>query len=60
MKVLVTGAGGMLGSHLVEILSEGDYEVLGIYYKPKTDIKNFRRKSKCLNVMYGIISPLRE
>lgn len=38
MRVLVTGAGGMVGSHLVEVLSERE-EVLGTYYKPTTDIK---------------------
>lgn len=39
MKVLVTGAGGMVGSHLVEVLhSQGD-EVFGTYYKPTINIK---------------------
>lgn len=38
MKVLVTGAGGMVGSHMVELLySRGD-DVVGTYYKPTTDI----------------------
>ena len=38
MKVLVTGAGGMVGSHMVELLySRGD-EVVGTYYKPTIDI----------------------
>ena len=38
MKVLVTGAGGMVGSHMVELLySHGD-EVVGTYYKPTTNI----------------------
>ena len=34
MKCLVTGAGGMVGSHLVEILYDQGYDVLGTYYKP--------------------------
>ena len=38
MKVLVTGAGGMVGSHMVEILHDQGTEVLGTYYKPTTDI----------------------
>lgn len=39
MKVMVTGAGGMVGSHMVELLYGQGHEVLGTYYKPTTDIK---------------------
>lgn len=39
MKVMVTGAGGMVGSHMVELLYDNNYEVLGTYYKPTTNIK---------------------
>lgn len=39
MKVLVTGAGGMVGSHMVELLHEQGKQVLGTYYKPTTDIQ---------------------
>lgn len=38
MKVLVTGAGGMVGSHMVEVLYAQGHDVLGTYYKPTTDI----------------------
>lgn len=38
MKVLVTGAGGMVGSHMVELLHGQGHDVLGTYYKPTTDI----------------------
>lgn len=38
MKILVTGAGGMVGSHMVEFLHERGDEVIGTYYKPTTDI----------------------
>lgn len=38
MAVLVTGAGGMVGSHMVESLKHDGIEVVGSYYKPTTDI----------------------
>ena len=38
MNVLVTGAGGMVGSHMVEVLYENGENVIGTYYKPTTDI----------------------
>ena len=44
MKVLVTGAGGMVGSHLVEHLENLGHEVLGTYYKPTTDISTLPKE----------------
>lgn len=38
MKALVTGAGGMVGSHMVELLHSRGEDVVGTYYKPTTDI----------------------
>lgn len=38
MKNLVTGAGGMVGSHMVEFLKMGGGEVLGTYYRPTVDL----------------------
>lgn len=38
MKVLVTGAGGMVGSHMVELLFSQGHNVLGTYYRPTTNI----------------------
>lgn len=38
MRVMVTGAGGMVGSHMVELLHSQGHDVLGTYYKPTTDI----------------------
>lgn len=39
MTVLVTGAGGMVGSHMIErLISQGE-SVIGTYYKPTIDIK---------------------
>lgn len=37
-KAYVTGAGGVVGSHLVAHLKKKGYEVIGSYYTPTTDI----------------------
>lgn len=48
MKSLVTGAGGMVGSHLVEyLLSRGD-AVVGTYYHPTTDISEIPQEVKLI------------
>lgn len=39
MNVLVTGAGGMVGSHMVEILYERGDQVIGIWHKNKRNIE---------------------
>ena len=39
MNVLVTGAGGMVGSHMVEILHERGDVVTGVWHKNKTNIE---------------------
>ncbi len=39
MKVLVTGAGGMVGSHMVETLYAQGHHVVGTYYKPTTNLQ---------------------
>lgn len=39
MTVMVTGAGGMVGSHMVERFYNQGIEVVGTYYKPTTNIK---------------------
>ncbi len=38
MTVLVTGAGGMIGSHMMEMLQERGISALGTYYKPTIDL----------------------
>lgn len=48
MKVLVTGAGGMVGSHLVEMLHEQGDTVIGTYYKPTTDIREIHQGIKMI------------
>ena len=38
-KAYVTGAGGVVGSHLVAYLKEKGYDVVGSYFTPTTDIR---------------------
>ena len=38
MNVLVTGAGGMVGSHMVELLYKKGHNVIGIWHKNKKNI----------------------
>lgn len=39
MTVLVTGAGGMVGSHMVEILHNAGHNVIGIWHKNKKNVE---------------------
>lgn len=48
MKVLVTGAGGMVGSHMMEVLHANNIDVLGTYYKPTTDIRELPQEIKMM------------
>lgn len=38
MNILVTGAGGMVGSHMVEFFNRRGDAVIGTYYKPTVDL----------------------
>ena len=57
MKILVTGAGGLLGSRIVELASERGHEVYGLYlnhppsmgFKIKMDITDFNGVEKLIN-----------
>ncbi len=48
MSILVTGAGGMVGSHMVELLHSQGKEVIGTYYKPTTDITELPSEIKMI------------
>jgi len=45
-RVLVTGAGGFMGSHLVDFLIKKNYEVFATYYNPTTNIKELNSKAR--------------
>ncbi len=47
-KVLVTGAGGMVGSHMVEVLWNQGLDVVGTYYKPTVDIEEIPSKIRLI------------
>ena len=42
MNVLVTGAGGMVGSHMVELLHNRGDNVIGLWHKNKKNIEQVR------------------
>lgn len=48
MNILVTGAGGMVGSHMVELLHSTGENVIGTFYKPTTDIKEISNDIKMI------------
>lgn len=48
MTILVTGAGGMVGSHMVELLYARGENVVGTYYKPTTNIKELPKGIKMI------------
>ncbi len=50
MRILVTGAGGMVGSHMVEEFYKRGDDVIGTYYKPTTDIGLIPKEIKLVEV----------
>ena len=43
MRIWITGAGGMMGSHLCEMLADGGHEVMATYYKPTIELGSITR-----------------
>lgn len=48
MNRMVTGAGGMVGSHMVELLHAQGDNVIGTYYKPTVDIGELSKDIRML------------
>lgn len=48
MNILVTGAGGMVGSHMVELLHASGHNVVGTYYKPTVDITEIPKEIRMI------------
>lgn len=48
MSILVTGAGGMVGSHMVEMLATKGESVIGTYYKPTVDLSEIDRSIRLI------------
>ena len=46
MRTWVTGFGGFMGVHLVELLQSKEEEVLSTYFRPTTDIRSVHIKSR--------------
>lgn len=56
-KVLVTGAAGSIGVHVIKyLLSEGKYEITALDLKNKKVFKNLRRFKRRINILYGDVN----
>lgn len=55
MNVLVTGAGGMVGSHMVELLYDRGDDVIGIWHKNKKNVEQITKPIKFVqcDLRYG-------
>lgn len=58
MPILITGIGGMVGSHMADYFFNNSIEVVGTYYKPTTDITEICYKSKLIECDIRYYSPL--
>ncbi|MBI2671672.1 GDP-mannose 4,6-dehydratase [Candidatus Woesearchaeota archaeon] len=50
MKIFITGAGGMMGSHLIDFLINKNHEVLGTYFTQTVDINDLNRKARLVKL----------
>lgn len=50
MKVWITGAGGMMGSHLAEMLAVDGHDVLATYFKPTIDPEELHAEAVEVNI----------
>ena len=55
MNILVTGAGGMVGSHMVELLCDRGNNVIGIWHKNKKNVEQITKPVKFIqcDLRYG-------
>lgn len=44
-NIMITGSGGMVGSHMIDMLS-GEYNIIGTYYKPTVNINEVMGKAQ--------------
>ncbi|ESQ80746.1 GDP-mannose 4,6-dehydratase [Asticcacaulis sp. YBE204] len=49
-KVLITGAAGMVGSHMFELLKDQQVEVVGTYYRPTVNFDEIRFKDELIEI----------
>ena len=65
MKILITGAGGMVGSHMIDHYhAEGEVSITGTFFRPTTDITDIAGKATLKEVdvryLHGIAQVIME
>lgn len=56
-KILVTGAAGSIGIHVIKyLLSEGKYEITALDLKNKSVFKRLKKYRKRINIIYGDVT----
>src|SRR5256712_865603 len=59
MKLLVTGASGFLGRNVIEAAHQGNWDVVGLYWKSKS-FPDFAKKVGCQAVRHDLLRGQRE